>query len=636
MSKHTENIDTNDLQPTSTDMLAGLLANTEKIVSSNKRWNYADHIHDKSDHKSDDELDADINDYVNKPNSVFKKDLSDKHDDRSRAHESSSKHHHRDITDTSRDNTENDKDDDGDTTNVSGAGDEKPLSREELMLLKLDMLRKLGELKQCGVHLSQNYNLDSDLKMMQYEYKLHHDIRSKQNSVQWMSHMLIGIIKGSELLNDNYNPFDIKLGGLSDKISSDMHNYYTVLGDIYEKYNQPGKQMAPEMRLLFMISGGALSMQVNRALPGMMGGMAATVKNDNNTLKDLRQKAEADSASMGGKTRDFVKKQHDAAAQKAADLKMIKEKELEYQRMEKMMDAKNGDMKKFKENLILSTESPRFSEKQRDSKPIGRGEPEPEPEDENHNYMTREEIEHIKKMKYREEQEHLEMMRRMAHQKSEMFRNMHSSPDHNERRKRDLDRQNKQLDNILNGISETGHADRKKKKSKGTMSETKPKSKHSKRSSERNRTEDNRSQLSTSSSVSINPDFQNIMNQTFNKAKKDYQKKTVNEPKVQKAPKTSNQGSKAKKKKATSMTSEEGDFRFDKTLKSLLETNDSDLDNISKDEISFGSSDKNKKKTASKNSKKHDKKTNDLVDFGTISFGSKNKGNKMTVNIGHK
>lgn len=87
------------------------------------------------------------------------------------------------------------------------------------------------------------------------------------------------------------------------------------------------------------------------------------------------------------------------------------------------------------------------------------------------------------------------------------------------------------------------------------------------------------------------------------------------------------------------MTSEEGDFKFDKTLKSLLETNDSDLDAISKDEISFGSSDKNKnkkKKTASKNSKKQDKKTNDLVDFGTISFGSKNKGNKMTVNIGHK
>ena len=36
-------------------------------------------------------------------------------------------------------------------------------SEDEIHLQKLDMLRKLGELAQIGVNLSQNYNMNSDL-----------------------------------------------------------------------------------------------------------------------------------------------------------------------------------------------------------------------------------------------------------------------------------------------------------------------------------------------------------------------------------------------------------------------------------------------------------------------------------------
>lgn len=449
------------LQHTSTDMLAGLLANTEKIVSSDNRWNYADNVDNNSDGMSDGELDADINEFVSKnninntmpfvgnsiANNVFKKDLTDNNNN---LHNTEKTNNHQ-YTETEQYTTE--------THNEKIQ--ETPLTREEAMLVKLDMLRKLGELKQCGVHLSQNYNLESDLKMMEYEYKLHHDIRSKQNSVQWMSHMLIGVLKGSEMLNDTYNPFDIKLAGLSDKVSSDMHNYYSVLGDIYEKYNKPGKQMAPELRLLLMISGATLSMQVNRALPSMMGGMSSNVKNDNATLNELRQKAEADSKNMDNKTKEYIKKQHDEAKQKAIDLNMLKEKELEFQRLSKLMDNKNGNIQNIKNNLILSTESPMFNEPS----------------------MTQEEIKNIQKINYRQEEQHLNAMRHLAHKNSEKFRNNIS------KRKKDLAKQNSQLDNILNDL-------------------------------------DNTSQNSNASSISINPNFETIMNNTFNKAKKDYQNKT--------------------------------------------------------------------------------------------------------------
>lgn len=311
---------------TETDMLIKMMANTEKLVSSNKRWNYGD-----NNDESSEELDAEVEDNNDEKLQHFSSVKKEENDNNVSCH-------------TSAKNSDYSEQDNKNSEKSQNSSNDKKMSKDELMLTKLDMLRKLGELKQCGVHLSQNYNLESDLNMMQYEYRLHHDIRSKQNSVQWMSHMMIGVMKGVEMVNDNYNPFDIKLGGLSDKISSDMQNYYAVLGDIYEKYNQPGKQMAPEMRLLLMISGAALSMQVSRAIPSMMGMSDKTEE----TLNELRKKAEQDSNK---KTSEFMKTQHDQAAQRAKDLKMIQEKELEIQRLKRMANDR-----KHKDTLKLSSE----------------------------------------------------------------------------------------------------------------------------------------------------------------------------------------------------------------------------------------------------------------------------------------
>jgi hypothetical protein len=612
--------DTDNLMPTSTEMLVGMIANTDKLVSSNKRWNYADHKNDDSG--EEDNLDVDPDDYVkdvkksqSDHNNVFKKADSE------RDHESYTRSSEKDRIDTEPDTTAS-------TTEVKNQEpDIKSLSKKEIMLLKLDMLRKLGELKQCGVHLSQNYNLDSDLEMMQYEYKLHHDIRSKQNSVQWMSHMMIGIVKGTEMFNDNYNPFDMKLTGLSDRISSDMHNYYAVLGDIYEKYNQPGKQMAPEMRLLLMVSGAALSMQVNKAIPGL-GGMSAAVKSEEN-LKELRQKAEADSNQAIDKGREFVKKQHDDAAQKAADIKMIQEKEIEFQRMNRMMDEKNVNMKKFKENLILSSESPSRDVRTKKTETRNKAKQQEEEEEDQTQHVTREEIEHIKKMKYVEEQKHLEMMRRMAHQKSEMFRNntMNQYGDSNDKRRRDLARQNNQLDNILDSVNADPEPIRQKLAKQST------KAKKTSKSSAR-KSDDNKSTFSSASSVSVNPNIESIMNSTSSKAKKEMKKKLT-----EYSDKETKKSGVAKQKSKSDKSDE---MRFDKNIQMLLENNDSEYDNISKDEISVGSRDK--KKTETKESSSKDTKTskskknqsNDLMDFGAISIGSKTKGSKPEMNVGKK
>ena len=228
------------------------------------------------------------------------------------------------------------------------------------------MLRKLGELKQYGVSLSQNYNLNSDLDAMEYEYTLHSDIRAKQNGVNWMSHMLIGIIKGTEMLNDSYNPFEIKLSGLSDKIGNDIQNYYDVLGEIYEKYNQPGKRMAPELRLLLMVSGAGLSLQMNKVVPKvasqMMPGVSGLFKNNNNnSLDKLRQQAAENSDTNRNALQEKMNMEHQVASQKISDIEMLKQKEMEYQHITQQSNNVNAT-DNLKEGLLLSSESPNTSQ----------------------------------------------------------------------------------------------------------------------------------------------------------------------------------------------------------------------------------------------------------------------------------
>lgn len=146
------------------------------------------------------------------------------------------------------------------------------LSPEQQMLRKLDMLRKLGELAQYGVKLSQNYNMNSDYFTMKYEYQLHTNIRAKQNFINWTSSIMLNCIYGLEILNDKYDPFSLKLTNWSQQINADISSYYDVFGEIYEKYNKPGKSMSPELKLILMIGGSALKFHLNQvAAQGKLG-----------------------------------------------------------------------------------------------------------------------------------------------------------------------------------------------------------------------------------------------------------------------------------------------------------------------------------------------------------------------------
>jgi hypothetical protein len=145
------------------------------------------------------------------------------------------------------------------------------VTNEESLLRKLEMLRKFAELQRLGIKLSQTYNMNSDYEVMQREYEIHKTMRERENSTKYMQKMLLATTVCVELLNERYNPLDLKLKGLSEKIQKNMDNYNKVFVDLYGKlhynyYPNQSSTMKPELRLMVIFFGDILIQHLTNAI----------------------------------------------------------------------------------------------------------------------------------------------------------------------------------------------------------------------------------------------------------------------------------------------------------------------------------------------------------------------------------
>ena len=336
---------------TDTNMFPHLLANPDKLIPENDRWefkkeersdnhlnNHLNNYHNQNDNyvhgNYDNDLDDNIGNYMNK------KDNYDNYENEQPklVNGNNDNVFQKKSRDDSYHVEENDR---GKGMNgVSNDNYDKPLSNEELMLEKLNTLRRLAELTSAGVKLSQLYNMNSDLNMMKYEYELHKNVRAKQNGINWMSSMTLNMIYGIEMLNDKYDPFSLKLSGWSEQMNADANSYYDVFGELYEKYNQPGKNMAPELKLLLMISGSALKFHLSSTIMNKTSTLNEHIMMNPNLAEEYRQRAIADkirdqTIKNNNVLNNMMGKEHAVVAQKTSDLQLIKEKEMEYLNMQR-------------------------------------------------------------------------------------------------------------------------------------------------------------------------------------------------------------------------------------------------------------------------------------------------------------
>lgn len=334
-----------DLKTTETDMMWGHFANKDKLVSESqvkpfikpeRRDSSSDSPRKYSEKKDDSD---DLKDLINK-NNAGRDDKYPKPDasaygpsygpDKSKSYDSDTYGYN------------------------SRKSSEKDESEEDGMLKKLNMLRKLGELKQNGVNLSQNYSMNSDYKAMEYEYELHRGIRDKHNGIRWLNNMMLNSCWGLELANDKFNPFDFNLQGWSEQLSEDTENgdYYDVFGELYEKYVKSGKPIPPEIKLMLMITGSAIKFSFTRGMLNSTPDVAETLDKNPDLRERLRQNAQLD---KGGQTtmrnnglNEALMKQQELARKNAEDLEMLRQQKREVMMMQQTMSRDtDGEMQNY-------------------------------------------------------------------------------------------------------------------------------------------------------------------------------------------------------------------------------------------------------------------------------------------------
>jgi hypothetical protein len=146
------------------------------------------------------------------------------------------------------------------------------LTPQEIRIKKIELLRKLSEIKSKGFSLTKEYDFNSSIDEMDYEYALLKSFVDKRNSVKVFKSGLLQTVSIIEFLNDKYDPFDFHLQGWGEHMSVEVDSYDDVLEELYEKYKGSGKGMPPEVKLLLLLTASAGAFHFSKtqtSIPGL-------------------------------------------------------------------------------------------------------------------------------------------------------------------------------------------------------------------------------------------------------------------------------------------------------------------------------------------------------------------------------
>jgi hypothetical protein len=346
---------------TETNIYPEFFANDETLVNSENRVLYNNDNYDRNNNSNyDHEENQSVDNNITDENDAVLDDDIDNYETKNTAKNTakSTKQNNKfnySNTDNNEKNNTTNKTENETENNDEDLLDETTWSKQKLRMEKLKMLRLLGGLKRSGIKLSQNYNMESTYSDMKFEYDLRSDITSKDNAINWMGGAMVLCIKGMEMMNDNYNPFDMKFdGGWSQTIGTNLGSYYEVLGEIYEKNTKSGKPMSPYLKLFLMLTASAVTIQFHKKISESIPETSHKIDEDPNLIRELRQKANKSSPASDKKNKNNkFYEQHNNVDELLKDNQWLKQQEQEHARMIHLADN-DSNINKFKNNLVMS------------------------------------------------------------------------------------------------------------------------------------------------------------------------------------------------------------------------------------------------------------------------------------------
>ena len=166
------------------------------------------------------------------------------------------------------------------------------LTPQEIRMKKIELLRKLSEIKTKGFSLTKEYDFNSSIEEMEYEYELLKSFVDKRNGIKIYKNILLNGVSVVEFLNDKYDPFDFHLQGWGEHMSVEVDSYDDVLEELYEKYKGTGKKMPPELKLVLLLVASGSAFHFTKTQSSIPGLEAALHKNPDLVSRLIHSKPE--------------------------------------------------------------------------------------------------------------------------------------------------------------------------------------------------------------------------------------------------------------------------------------------------------------------------------------------------------
>lgn len=207
------------------------------------------------------------------------------------------------------------------TADVQVIEPQKQLTQQEMRMKKIELLRKLCEIKAKGYELTKEYDFNSSLEEMEYEYELLKSFADKRNGVKIFKNGLLQAVSVVEFLNDKYDPFDFHLSGWGDHMSVEVDSWEDVLEEIYEKYKGTGRKMAPEIKLLYLIIASASAFHFTKSQASKLPGLDSVLSSNPGLLSKIMNPGKSESSQFMTQQELNIEKQRVELRKKEAESK---------------------------------------------------------------------------------------------------------------------------------------------------------------------------------------------------------------------------------------------------------------------------------------------------------------------------
>lgn len=135
----------------------------------------------------------------------------------------------------------------------------------EIFSRKEEILLELEKLEEKGVRLDKKYNIQNDLYEMERTYMRLKNKKDQTAAMKLMKKVLMGLVSGTEYLNQKFNSNNIDLEGWSENVLLNIGDYDEIFEELYDKYKSKFA-VAPEIKLFLTLIGSAFTFHMSKVL----------------------------------------------------------------------------------------------------------------------------------------------------------------------------------------------------------------------------------------------------------------------------------------------------------------------------------------------------------------------------------